>query len=226
MTTSPLPPVVYVRSERARRYRLALGRDGSPVATIPRRGSRLEAERFVEKHLVWLRRALERSGCRPRVAQTWTIGTSILWRGELAEIRAAAPGGSTRVCVASDVFAVPAAQEDLRPALVRHFVRRARIELPARAWELAAVTRSELKQISVRNQRTRWGSCSARGVVSLNWRLVLTPDRVRDYIIYHELMHLREMNHSVRFWAQVAEVCPGWREDEAWIRQNAGLAGL
>jgi hypothetical protein len=102
----------------------------------------------------------------------------------------------------------------------------ARIELPARAWELAAVTGADLKRVTVRNQRSRWGSCSAAGTVSLNWRLIRTPEFVRDYIICHELMHLREMNHSNRFWTRVEEVCPGWREAERWIKRNGSLVGL
>ena len=80
--------------------------------------------------------------------------------------------------------------------------------------------------MTVRNQRARWGSCSATGGISLNWRLVQTPEAVRDYIIHHELMHLREMNHSARFWARVEEVCPGWRDAERWIRRNGSLVGL
>ena len=104
--------------------------------------------------------------------------------------------------------------------------RRARIELPARTWELSATTRVDVKHVTVRNQRSRWGSCSATGTISLNWRLVQTPEFVRDYIIYHELMHLREMNHSHRFWARVAEVCPQWEEAERWIKRNASLVGL
>ena len=83
-----------------------------------------------------------------------------------------------------------------------------------------------VKQVTVRNQRSRWGSCSAGGTISLNWRLVQTPDSVRDYIIYHELMHLREMNHSDRFWMRVAEICPWWNDAELWLKRNGSLLGL
>jgi predicted metal-dependent hydrolase len=131
-----------------------------------------------------------------------------------------------QVCLAADVFRVPGLDGDLRPTLEAHFARRARIELPARAWELSALVRVEVKQVTVRNQRSRWGSCSAGGTISLNWRLVQTPEFVRDYIIHHELMHLREMNHSDRFWARVEEVCPAWREAERWIKRNGSLLGL
>lgn len=130
------------------------------------------------------------------------------------------------VALAADVFRVAKLHGDLRPTLEAHFLRRAKVELPARTWELAAVTGVEVKEVSVRNQRTRWGSCSSTGVISLNWRLVQTPDFVRDYIIYHELMHLREMNHSARFWAQVADVCPGWQDAELWLKRNGSLLGL
>jgi predicted metal-dependent hydrolase len=226
--------LVFERSHRARNYRLTLRRDGTAVATIPARGSQREAERFVAEQIEWLDRARARQRRRPRAAEVWTLGTRVLWRGELAAIRAAAVGDSTaragnsrpQVCVSADVFRVPAFEGDLRPTLEAQFARRAKIELPARTWELAAVTGVDVKNVTVRNQRSRWGSCSATGTISLNWRLAQTPEFVRDYIIYHELMHLREMNHSERFWARVEEVCPGWREAEAWLKRNGSLVGL
>ncbi len=227
--------IVFARSHRARNYRLTLRRDGTAVATIPARGSEREAWRFVEEHREWLERARARQRCRPRAAEVWTIGTRVLWRGELTEVRVAstgeaAPGSGLaarpQVCLAADVFRVPRLEGDLRPTLEAHFARRAKIELPARTWELAAITGVEVKFVTVRNQRSRWGSCSANGTISLNWRLVQTPESVRDYIIHHELMHLREMNHSDRFWARVEEVCPAWREAEHWIKRNGALVGL
>ena len=231
------PDLVFVRSLRARHYRLTLRKDGVAVATVPARGSEREARLFVEKQGDWLARARARHARRPQAAEVWTIGTSVLWRGELTEIRRAdtAPlipagfpskGARSSACLAADVFRVASFEEDLRPVLEKQFLRRAKIELPARAWELAAATGAGLKHVSVRNQRSRWGSCSAGGTVSLNWRLVQTPDSVRDYIIYHELMHLREMNHSDRFWARVEAVCPGWRDAEKWLKRNGSLLGL
>lgn len=221
-----LPQVQYVRSDRARQYRLTLRRDGTAVATIPRRGSEREARRFVEEHQAWLERAAERQRRRPRAPEVWELGVRVLWRGELTELRTAVGGDRPSVCLAADVFRVPRLEGDLRPALEPQFVRRARVELPARAWEYAAVTGAELKDVVVRNQRSRWGSCSAKGTVSLNWRLVQAPELVRDYIICHELMHLWEMNHSTRFWRHVDRVFPAWREAERWIKRSGGLLGL
>ena len=220
------PELIYVRSLRARHYRLTLRRDGVAVATIPARGSEREARRFVALQGEWLARARARQAQRPRGAAVWQLGTAVWWRGEPVEIRLAVAGARPAICLAADVFRVPATEGDLRPALEAHFARRARIELPARAWELAAVTGVELKRVTVRNQRTRWGSCSAGGTISLNWRLVQAPDAVRDYMIFHELMHRREMNHSDRFWARVAEVCPAWRAAEHWLKRHGSVLGM
>ena len=220
------PDIIYVRSAQAKRYRLTLRRDGTAVATIPVRGTEREAVRFVEQHREWLERARVRQASRPCAAEAWTIGTHVLWRGEMHAIRVASKGERPQVSVAADVFRVATFDGDLRATLEAHFARRAKIELPARTWELAAETGVDLKSVTVRNQRARWGSCSAGGAVSLNWRLVQTPDSVRDYIIYHELMHLKEMNHSDRFWSRVQEVCPWWRDAERWLKRNGSLLGL
>jgi predicted metal-dependent hydrolase len=235
---------LFVRSPRARRYRLTLQRDGTAVVTMPPHGSQREAERFVAAHSEWLARARERQSQLPRAAEVWRPGTHVLWRGEQTMIRVTAdapdrevgsakgsaslrPDSSvTAVCLAADVFRVRARGSDLRPALEAQFTRCAKVELPARAWELAAETGADMKNVTVRNQRSRWGSCSARGTVSLNWRLVQTPEAVRDYIIYHELAHLQEMNHSERFWARVTQTCPNWREAERWLKHHSNLVGL
>ena len=220
------PGLVFVRSGRARSYRLTLRKDGVAVATIPARGSAREAQAFVEQHQDWLARARARHARRPRTAEIWKVGTPVLWRGELTEIREADGGDKPKVCLAADVFRVPALAGDLRAALEKQFTRRAKIELPARTWELSAETGADVKHVTVRNQRSRWGSCSAGGTISLNWRLVQAPEAVRDYIIYHELAHLWEMNHSDRFWTRVEQVCPGWRDAERWLKRNGSLLGL
>jgi predicted metal-dependent hydrolase len=226
--------VLFQRSWKARHYRLTLKKDGTAVATIPARGTEREALHFISQQREWLERARARQRQRPRVAQTWILGTHVLWRGELMELRKAAEAAPAEsgldsrpaVSLGSEVFRVLRLDADLRPTLEAHFARRAKIELPARTWELATITGMDVKQVSVRDQRSRWGSCSVGGTISLNWRLIQTPESVRDYIIYHELAHLKEMNHSERFWAQVERLCPAWREAEQWLKRNGSLLGL
>lgn len=97
---------------------------------------------------------------------------------------------------------------------------RAQRDLPPRLLALAARHGLTVTRVSIRNQRTRWGSCGRDGHISLNWRLVLMPDAVRDYVLLHELMHLRRMDHSPAYWALVAEACPWYLEARRWLRRH------
>jgi predicted metal-dependent hydrolase len=106
----------------------------------------------------------------------------------------------------------------LEPCAERALRERAKVELPRRLQELAAEHHLSVKRVSVRDQRSRWGSCSARGVICLNWRLVMMPESVRDYVLIHELMHLKRLDHSPKFWKLVERACPGYREARRWLR--------
>ncbi len=97
---------------------------------------------------------------------------------------------------------------------------RAKRELPPRLLALAAQHGLAVTRISIRNQRWRWGSCSPNGHICLNWRLVTMPDAVRDYVLIHELMHLKRMDHSPKFWKLVAAACPDYERARAWLRHE------
>ena len=104
------------------------------------------------------------------------------------------------------------------PETERALRERARGELPRRLLELAAQHGLTVSRVSIRNQRSRWGSCSRRGHICLNWRLIRMPDIVRDYVLIHELMHLKRMDHSPKFWKLVADACPDFQASRAWLR--------
>ncbi len=107
---------------------------------------------------------------------------------------------------------------------LRALKARAARELPARLLTLAARHGFTVSRVTVRAQRTLWGSCSRRrGSISLNWRLVRMPDQVRDYILLHELAHLRHADHSRKFWALVETICPAFRDAHRWLRRHAEL---
>jgi predicted metal-dependent hydrolase len=97
---------------------------------------------------------------------------------------------------------------------------RAKRELPAQLMALAAEHGITVRRVSIRNQRTRWGACSPSGTITLNWRLIQTPDFVRDYVMLHELMHRGELNHSRRFWRLVAACCPRMAAARAWLKEE------
>ena len=115
--------------------------------------------------------------------------------------------------------ALPLAEE-------RRLRQQAARDLPARLRALAAEHGYTVGSVTVRAQRTRWGSCSPTGRISLNWRLIQLPPSVSDYILLHELAHLTHLNHSARFWREVERICPWHREARAWLRGNARLHAL
>ena len=111
--------------------------------------------------------------------------------------------------------------EGRRPATVDRELRvKAAVELPPQILTLAARHGLIVNRVTIRNQRSRWGSCSSRGHITLNFRLMLMPAEVREYILIHELMHLKQANHSIRFWRLVEAACPGFREAERWLKKN------
>jgi len=212
-----------VRNRRARRYVLRLRSDGSARVTIPRGGSLAEGRRFAERNVAWLAKQILRQAAQPCRAAAWLAGTEILFRGEPVrlEISVGRQGGWVRF--GTETVRLRDTTGDLRPAIERHLRLLAAKELPPRVVELAALHRLPVRQVSVRNQRSRWGSCSRRGTISLNWRLVQVPPPVRDYLVWHELAHLKEMNHSRRFWSEVARLCPDFGEAERWLKQHSRL---
>jgi len=215
--------VVFVRNPRAGRYILRLQPGGWARVTIPRGGSAAEARRFAERHTPWLKREVERQAANPHRRQQWTVGTEILFCGELVKIEAAGSESSGRIRFGSEEVAVGVGTTDLRPAIERRLWKLAARELPPRVMECAAAHGLAVRRVTVRNQRSRWGSCSRNGTISLNWRLIQAPLFVRDYLILHELMHLRQMNHSRRFWREVERVCPDYKTAERWLNQHAAL---
>jgi predicted metal-dependent hydrolase len=209
-----------VPNPRARRYVLRLRADGSARVAIPRGGSVSQARRFAESHIGWLEGQLLRQAVQPATARQWHVGDEILFRGERVRLELSADGQNGIAVFGTERVRVKDAAADVRPELERHLWRLARNELPGRLQELALKHGLLVRRVSVRNQRSRWGSCSRRGTISLNWRLVQTPAFVRDYIILHELAHLKEMNHSRQFWREVASLCPHYADAETWLKQN------
>lgn len=213
-------PLLMVRHPRARRYLLRLLPNGTARVTIPRSGNHADALRFLERSRGWLETQLQRLDERSTRRREWRAGADVLFRGELVRIESLEVGG---VRFGGKVFRMTNAGADLRPVIEKHLWQLAEAELPARVKELATAHAFTVQRVSVRNQRTRWGSYSRRGTISLNWRLIQTPDFVRDYIILHEMAHLSHMNHSDKFWWEVDRLCPVYREAERWLKLNRGV---
>ncbi len=114
---------------------------------------------------------------------------------------------------------IPAGDAAL-PAIERWYRRAARAEISARLDAACALLSTPYAGLTIRNQRTRWASCASGGAMSFNWRLLLAPEHVLDYVVWHEVCHLRIADHSPAFWALLEEHCPAWRKAAAWLREN------
>jgi predicted metal-dependent hydrolase len=215
--------LLMVRNPRARRYLLRLRPDGTARVTIPHGGTPAVARQFVERQVAWLERELQRLQTRPRTPTAWTMGTEIFLRGELVRIEAGNNGGAKIVRFGGESVLVPEPAADLRPAIEGHLRRLAARELPLRVLELAGRHGLTVRRVTVRSQKSRWGSCSRHGTISLNWRLIQTPAFVSYYICLHELMHLRQMNHSPGFWREVERACPDYRTAKRWLKEHSDL---
>jgi len=191
----PAPPAlftpVFVRHPRARRYVIRVAADGTVRVTVPRRGSRREAEAFAARERAWIEKQQRRVEAERERLERERSTTN---RG---------PAG-------------------LQPTIVEDRARRhrAKRELTRRLLELSVQHGLAVSRVSIRNQRWRWGSCSRAGHICLNWRLMEMPEPVRDYVLIHELMHLKRMDHSPAFWKLVAAACPAYKEARAWLRRH------
>ena len=187
--------------------------------TIPRGGSRGEAARFVNRQMSWIAKERQRVAAA-LVTPVWADGASMMLRGELVPIRLGF-GSDRRAMVCYGERSVPLGVDgNIHRAIQSDLRILARDELGRRLHVLAAAHQVTVAAFTIRNQRSRWGSCSRAGRVALNYRLIQMPGSVSDYVILHELMHLKEQNHSHRFWRLVEQVCPGFREAERWLRKH------
>ena len=220
LSLRPAIPVRIVNSLRARRYLLRLEPDGTARLVIPRRGSRAEGMRFLERNRDWLQRRHLQWQSRQSARLPWRDGAALLFRGDEVPLRVEPGPGGVTLTFADQSLRGVAPADDYREAVQAHLRRLAERELPARTQELAHEHGITISRVTVRAQKARWGSCSANGTISLNWRLIHAPQFVRDYLIVHELMHRRQMNHSARYWKLVEEAFPRWRDAEAWLKRT------
>jgi hypothetical protein len=212
-------PLLMVHHARARRYLLRLRPDGTVRVTIPRRGNIKEARYFAARNINWLEEQFQGLAAQPKTPDTWGLETGILFRGEMVRIEA----DDGKIRFGSEMLNVSDTTTDFRPAIKKHMRKLAARELPARVMDLASLYGINVTRVTVRNQKTRWGSCSRKGTISLNWELIQTPAFVRDYIILHELAHRKHMNHSDKFWQEVERLCPDYLQAEAWVKQQGEL---
>ncbi|HEY5317709.1 MAG TPA: SprT family zinc-dependent metalloprotease [Solirubrobacteraceae bacterium] len=209
------------RAPRARRVRVRIDPHRGVEVVLPPRAPARAAAEAVSELAPWIERRLaELALARERLVpgEGWLPYLD-------GRLRVVVEPGRRRVHRSGDTLLVPAGTE-APDALERWYRRAAREELTRRLDRATALAGSRYTSLAIRNQRTRWASCASGGAMSFNWRLLLAPERVLDYVVWHEVCHLEVADHSKRFWALLESRCPGWRQAAAWLRENGSALVL
>ena len=209
------------RSDQARRVSLRVSAlDGRVTLTLPRRMHEADALAFAQSRAEWIRTALGRVGTPRQVGP----GARLPFAGTAVTIDPAPGRGAIRL--EGDRLVVPGPDGAMarRVAVWLRFCAQERLAEACDRHE--AVLGRRRTRLVLRDTRSRWGSCSSAGVLMFNWRLVMAPPEVLDYVAAHEVAHLAEMNHSARYWAIVERIFPDYRRARAWLRQEGNALHL
>jgi predicted metal-dependent hydrolase len=209
------------RSPRARRVRVTVDAANGVEVVLPRRAGDREAAAAVRELRPWIERRVQEVARVHRVVAS--RGPFVPYLGDALLV--CPEPGRTRVHRRGNELLAPAGAEQ-RPALERWYRRAARAEIAARLDDACAVAGTPYTSLTIRSQRTRWASCSRTGAMSFNWRLLLAPEPVLDYVVCHEVCHLEVPDHSARFWALLSTRRPDYKEHVRWLRRNGATLVL
>ena len=209
-------------SPRRRTLCLQVFADGRVRVSAPARVGMAAVDAFVTNRIGWIRQQQARLRAAP-AAPVRTSGSRIRFLDE--ELVIVAVAGLRAPRRVGDALEVPA-DGDIAQALARWYRAQALTHINARLAYFSAKVGREPRRLRIAAQKTRWGSCSPRGTVSLNWRLLLAPSEILDYVIVHELCHLLQPNHSDRFWREVARVMPAHERHRRWLRDHGSSLAI
>lgn len=214
------PVMVSVRvNARARAYRLSVSARGAPVLTMPRAGRWAEAQAFLERNRGWLAARLAKIASPHEIVPGGTIPLRGVPHGlvSLDALRGVVTTGEGET---GPVLHIPGGPSHMRRRLIDWLKAEARRDLEAACARHAKTLGVSIAAITLRDQSTRWGSCSSAGSLNFNWRLVLAPEFVLDYVAAHEVAHILEMNHRPVFWRTVARALPDYEHGKAWLKAH------
>ncbi|MDR2532787.1 MAG: M48 family metallopeptidase [Oscillospiraceae bacterium] len=212
--------IAYILNRSKRRTIAIYIRDGGVEVRAPMRTSVREIEQFLSEKQKWILTHLSQSKEQSERKQGFTLnyGDKVLYSGKQYAIT---PSSSGRIGVSNDSFYIPAGLpcEQIKSACVEIYKILAKSDFTLKVYDYAAKMSVMPTSVRVNSATSRWGSCSAKKSLNFSWRLIMADDDVIDYVIVHELAHLLEMNHSVRFWAVVERVMPDYRERKVKLKE-------
>ncbi|MCX7566652.1 SprT family zinc-dependent metalloprotease [Sulfitobacter sp. F26169L] len=211
---NPPIPLILRRSARAKRISLRISQlDGRVTLTMPKRLAEREAMDFARSKESWIRKHLEARGEDVVVGE----GTELPLGGRMYRVSA---GVGKRVQITPDGIFVPGPTERIGKRLCAHLKELARDRLAGASDDYAARLGRSYARLSLRDTRSRWGSCTSDGGLMYSWRLIMAPPEVLDYVAAHEVAHLVQMNHSSAFWAEVTRIYGDYAAPRSWLRSH------
>ncbi|MES2145430.1 MAG: SprT family zinc-dependent metalloprotease [Pseudomonadota bacterium] len=214
LTGSPPIDITLRRSARTRRFSLRVSRlDGRVTLSMPLRARESEALRFLQTQEDWLRQTLQ--DMSTSVPQGVVIGAQIPVEGQVFTL---AQGAGRSIRVEGDTILVPGDPAQAGARVGAWLKVLARDRLATASTHYAGLVGRPYSRLTLRDTRSRWGSCSHDKALMYNWRLIMAPPAVLRYVAAHEVAHLVEMNHSADFWAIVTRICPDYAGERAWLR--------
>ncbi len=210
------------RSERARRVRVTVDPTRGVEVVLPRRAPEREAAAAIRELRPWIeRRVRELDRARQAVAAR---ADTLPYLNQTLQV--VPELGRLRVHRRGEQLLVPGEPARREAALERFYRRAAHAEIAPRLDRACAAAGLSYQRLTIRGQRTRWASCSRSGTMSFNWRLLLAPEPVLDYVVWHEVCHLEILDHSPRFWALLGSHWPDYREHLRWLRRHGATLVL
>ena len=228
---SKVIPYVIRKSEKAKYVRITVGSEGVTV-TAPSCVNETEVMSFINQKKDWINKKI--SACSVyngfNSEHRFIDGEQLFFQGDSFTLRVVEYAGkSTKVVLKGEQFVVhinklmPEADRKtaIRDKLASFYKRLARAAIVERVDYYIAALGVNYSSIRIKDQKTRWGSCSKQGNLNFNWRIVMAPSDIIDYVVVHELCHLIQMNHSKKFWHLVESHIPDYRERRRWLKQNS-----
>jgi len=222
----PLPfPATIVRSRR-RTISLEITPDAALVIRAPLRTPESYITRLIEEKQDWIGKKMAEVKCRPVAGRKrFTEGEQFLFLGTEYPL-VILSGSDAPVSLAKSFFIGEQSLPVARDLFRAWYVEKAKVLVPARVAGFAAILDYRPKKIRISDTRRRWASCSTSGTLSFCWRLILAPPEVIDYVIVHELVHMRQPDHSPRFWEKVGQAMPDYKKHREWLRTNERLLDI
>lgn len=220
--------VTIIRSKRRKTLALAVA-NGEVSVRMPAKMATHHAERFIKQKTVWIQQKLAAHPATEK--RLFTDGEAFLFMGQQVFLSIHADSAENQVTLTSQTLLIELknkapSQTIILKQLTNWYKQQATQHLLARCQALADITGLLPKDITVKTYKARWGSCTRAGDIQLNWKLIMAPEAVIDYVIIHELCHLKQHNHSPAFWYLVENFCPHHKVHRAWLKNNGHQLNL